>query len=74
MGLREGFVGGALDLVAGHVADVLGEAPSVAERVGDLGVALTGEPVGRGSGQLGARCDGACDEGVDVVGGEIEDR
>ena len=58
----------------GHVADVLGQPPPVAEGIGDLRVALTGEPVGRGPGEFGASCNCLGDERVDVVGRQIEDR
>jgi hypothetical protein len=65
--------GGTLDLVAGHVADVLGEAPSMTEGVGYLGVTLAGEPVGRWSAYLRPRGDGAFDEAVDVIGRQVQD-
>jgi AraC-like DNA-binding protein len=62
-----------VDLVARHVADVLREAPSVAERIGDLGVALTREPVSRRSRQLGTRRDCPRHKRIDVVRREVED-
>jgi AraC-like DNA-binding protein len=46
----------------------------VAERIDDLSVALTGEPVSRRSGQFRARRDRPCHKGVDVVRGQVEDR
>jgi hypothetical protein len=69
----ESFDGGTLDLVTGHVADMLREAPPVTEGVCDLGVALAGEPVGCRPDHLRPGGDGLLDESVDVISRQVED-
>lgn len=73
MSSPERFDGGTLDLVTGHVADMLREAPTVTEGVCHLGVALAGESVGCRPEHLRPGGDGPLDESVDVIGRQVED-
>jgi hypothetical protein len=62
----------ALELLARDVADVLGEPPAMAERVGDLPVALAPEGVGQRLAHLGTGVDCALPDGVHVVGRQVQ--
>src|SRR6476659_5161401 len=59
---------GPLELLAGDVANVLGEPPAMAERVGDLPVAPAPEGLGQWLSHLGAAVERALPDGVHVVG------